>query len=157
MICSRHVQGFLCLSFSLQTSLLFWGFGQHLFAVADKTLLLLHLLSVHAVFGIYQIAIFVFFGNIKFIWLYNEHPCHNLYFFLLYILFVFLYFCYWLFNLQNSRKIFLFSRFLLKLLWLEQMFATVFNPGLTRMWERVVGITSKTDLSAFSCLLFYSL
>ena len=82
---------------------------------------------------------------------------HNLYFFLLYILFVFLYFCYWLFNLQNSRKIFLFSRFLLKLLWLEQMFATAFNPGLTRMWERVVRITSKTDLSAFSCLLLYSL
>ena len=66
-------------------------------------------------------------------------------------------FCYWLFNLQNSRKVFLFSRFLLKLLWLEQMFATAFNPGLTRMWERVVRITSKTDLSAFSCLLFYSL
>ena len=133
------------------------GFGQHLFVVADKTLLLLNLLSFHAVFGIYHIAIFVFFGNIKFIWLYNEHPCHNLYFFLLYILFVFLYFCYWLFNLQNSRKVFLFSRFLLKLLWLEQMFATAFNPGLTRMWERVVRITSKTDLSAFSCLLLYSL
>ena len=67
MICSRHVQGFLCLSVSLQTSLLFWGFGQHLFAVADKTLLSLHLFSFHAVFDIYQIAIFVFFGNIKFI------------------------------------------------------------------------------------------
>ena len=67
MICSRHVQGFLCLSFSLQTSLLFWGFGQHLFAVADKTLLSLHLFSFRAVFDIYQIAIFVFFGNIKFI------------------------------------------------------------------------------------------
>ena len=67
MICSRHAEGFLCVSFSLQTSLLFWGFGQHLFVVADKTLLLLHLFSFHAVFGIYQIAIFVFFGNIKFI------------------------------------------------------------------------------------------
>ena len=78
-------------------------------------------------------------------------------FFLLYILFVFLYFCYWLFNLQNSRKVFLFSRFLLKLLWLEQMFATAFNPGLTRMWARVVRITSKTDWSTFTCLLLYSL
>ena len=66
-------------------------------------------------------------------------------------------FCYWLFNLQNSRKVFLFSRFLLKLLWLEQMFATAFNPGLTRMWARVVRITSKTDWSTFTCLLLYSL
>ena len=67
MICPRHAEGVLCLSFSLQTSLLFWGFGQHLFAVADKTLLSLPLFSFHAVFDIYQIAIFVFFGNIKFI------------------------------------------------------------------------------------------
>ena len=77
MICSRHVEGFLCLSFSLQTSLLFWGFGQHLFVVADKTLLLLHLLSFHAVFGIYRL---LYLGFLV-ILLYNENPCHNFYFF----------------------------------------------------------------------------
>ena len=157
MICSRHVQGFLCLSFSLQTSLLFWGFGQHLFAVADKTLLSLHLFSFHAVLIFIRLLYLCFLVISSLFDFTTSIRVINFIFFLLYILFVFLYFCYWLLYLQNSRKVFLFSRFLLKLLWLEQMFATAFNPGLTRMWERVVGITSKTDLSAFSCLLFYSL
>ena len=137
-----------------QLFLLFWGFRQHLFAVADK----IYFRSICFLFMLCFLFIRLLYLCFLVIWLYNENPCHNFYFFVSSIRFL-------IFLLLTSsllkflQGLVLFSHFLVKLLstWLKQMFARAFNPGLTRMWERVIGITSKTDLSAFSCLLFYSL
>ena len=146
---------FLCkLPGFFQLFLLFWGFGQHLFAVADK----IYFCCNCFLFMLFLLFIGLLYLCFLVIWLYNENPCHNFYFFAYSIRFL-------IFLLLTSsllkflQGLVLFSHFLVKLLstWLKQMFARAFNPGLTRMWERVIGITSKTDLSAFSCLLFYSL
>ena len=60
-----------------QLFLLFWGFRQHLFAVADK----IYFRSICFLFMLCFLFIRLLYLCFLVIWLYNENPCHNFYFF----------------------------------------------------------------------------